>query len=77
VLQGKEGIEFYDSTSIAGVDHNQTDDAQYDNIFRVPDYIQAEKTTLNLYKMIRDQNKKSTIIRKIKKIKIGIRKIHR
>ena len=48
VLQDKEGIKFYDSTRIAGVDHNQTDDDQYDDIFRDPDYIQKEKYDIKL-----------------------------
>ena len=46
VLQDKEGIKFYDSTRIAGVDHNQTEEDQYDDIFRDPDYIQKEKSDI-------------------------------
>jgi hypothetical protein len=37
VLQDKEGIKFYDFTRITGVDHNQNDEDQYDDIFRDPD----------------------------------------
>ena len=48
VLQDKEGIKFYDSTRIAGVDHNQTEEDQYDDIFRDPDYIQKEKYDIKL-----------------------------
>ena len=43
VLLDKEGTKFYESTWIAGVDHNQTDKNQYKTIFRDPDYIQIEK----------------------------------
>ena len=48
VLQDKEGIKFYDSTRIAGVDHNQTEEDQYDDIFRDPDYIRKEKYDIEL-----------------------------
>ena len=34
VWQYKEGIKFYDSTRIAWVDHNQTDEDKYDDIFK-------------------------------------------
>ena len=40
LLQDKDGIEFYVSTSIEGVDHNQADTDQYDDISRDPVYIQ-------------------------------------
>jgi len=44
VLQDKTGIKFHDSTSIAGVDHSQTDANQFDNIFRDPGHIQIGKS---------------------------------
>jgi len=44
VLQDKSGIKFYDSTTIAGVYHNQNNADQSDNVFRDPYYIHKEKT---------------------------------
>jgi|JI8StandDraft_1071087.scaffolds.fasta_scaffold14297_6 hypothetical protein len=41
LLQDKDRIGFYDSISITGVDHNKNNSAQYDNIFRDPDYIKS------------------------------------
>jgi len=48
VLQDKEGIKFYDSTRIAGVDYNHTDEDQYDDIVRDTDYIQKETYKIEL-----------------------------
>jgi len=73
-LQDKEGIIFYDSTRITGVDQNQTDADQYDDIFRDPDYMQKEKSEIEL--VVDDQISEQEIdnLKKIKRIKMGMKK---
>jgi len=82
VLQDREGIKFYDYTRIAGVDHNQTDEDQYDDIFRDPDYILKEKYDIKLDVDDQIMEQELDNLRRIKKIKMGMmtnpssRKIH-
>ena len=66
VLQAK----FYDSTIIAEVDLNQNGASQYNDIFSYPDYIQKEKSGIEL--VVDNQiSEHEIIINRTKKIKMN------